>query len=208
MFVFFTCFALPAFFYFPSYQLSCANTTSALLLTYSTADCSGSPISTSDYPGTFGCTAAGTSSYNMVCVSGEFTAPTPAGNVYAYNGISACPPAGGDLTTVLSYPCGTCIDYSGGYYASYSCDSSSVNLAYYTDSTCSGTPMYSGPVESTGCAATSTQVTVTECDMGNTVKGESAKEMPAAIKAVEAAAQAVQKEALIKVKESLAAALA
>jgi hypothetical protein len=48
---------------------------------------------------------------------------------------------------------------------------------------------------------------VTECNTGNATATGSAKEMPAAIKAIEAAAKAVNNEALSKVKESLAAAL-
>ena len=187
--------------------MSCSNATSASVLTYSTADCSGTPIASSHYPASFGCTASGTSSYSLQCAAGDFESPAPAGNTLAYNGISSCPQDGGDLTTAVSYPCGTCIDYGSGYYASYSCDKSSIDMNYYTDSACSGTPTFSSPVASTGCAATSTQVTVTECNTGNATATGSAKEMPAAIKAIEAAAKAVNNEALSQVKESLAAAL-
>jgi hypothetical protein len=119
-------------------------------------------------------------------------APSPAGNTYAYNGIDSCPPSGGDLTTVLSYPCGTCIDYGSGTYGMYSCDSANVNSAYYMTPDCSGAPLYTYPVETVGCSSTSTQVTVTSCNMGaeKNTAGSLFKE-PAAILAAREAARAI-----------------
>lgn len=192
----------------PSYQLSCANTTSAAILTYLTADCSGAPVATTDYPVDFGCTASGTGSSNTLCVAGDFQAPSPAGNTYAYNNVYACPPTGGDLTTVITYPCGTCIDYTGGVYAAYSCDSASVDFAYYSDASCSGAAIYSYPLETTGCAATSTQVTVTECDLGKSEEGGMVQALPAELKAAQAAAQSMHDMALAKANGILATALA
>ena len=117
-------------------------------------------------------------------------APTPAANTYGYAGINSCPPTDGYLNYVLTYPCGACIDYGGSSYGMYSCDSSNVNEAFYEDSDCTGTPYYSYPVESTGCSATSDQVTVTSCDMGNSTKKPAAsplKELASALAAREAA---------------------
>mmetsp|Transcript_76841 Transcript_76841/g.150596 ORF Transcript_76841/g.150596 Transcript_76841/m.150596 type:complete len:244 (+) Transcript_76841:21-752(+) len=174
-----------------SYAIKCRNSTSAQLMTYAyTDDCSGDPTVTLDYPLDFGCLADGTASALISCEAGAFVAPTPAANTYAYNGINSCPPTGGDLTMVLTYPCGHCIGYGSGSYGMYSCDSSNVKHAFYHASDCSGTPFSSETVESTGCSATSTQVTVTSCDMGNSTKKPAVsplKEPASALAAREAA---------------------
>jgi hypothetical protein len=110
---------------------------------------------------------------------GEFVAPTPAGNIYTYNTpyFDSCPPSGGDLTTVISYPCGTCIDYGSGMYGMYSCNRANVNSDYYDTPDCSGASIYSVPLETVGCTATSTQVTMTSCDKRDTKVPSSAPAM-------------------------------
>jgi len=202
-------------------------------LGYTTADCSGNVTSTAPYKADFGCTrpSSNSGSSYVRCVSGDFVAPTPAGNTYKYNGVATCPPpADADLTMVMTDPCGTCIDYGNGAFGSYSCDSTSINLAYYSDSSCSGTST-SYPILYTGCSPSSdgsTQVSVNECDTGSS-KGDSlrqaappnikatqapelmfheAHEVPASMKASRAAALAAHQEAVAKTNEALAAALA
>lgn len=187
---------------------------------------------TASYKAEFGCSRpnSNTGSSYVTCVSGDFEPPTPAGNTYTYNGVSTCPvPADADLTMVMSDPCGTCIDYGGGNYGSFSCDSTSVDLAYYNESTCSGasTPY---PVLNIGCSTSSdsTQVVVNKCDTGSSKEGtlkqaalseakatrlfgtmlSEAQEVPASMKASLAATQAAHNEAVAKTKAALAAALA
>jgi hypothetical protein len=103
---------------------------------------------------------------------------------------------------VISYPCGSCIDYGSGLFAQYSCDSSDLTMNLFMTTDCTGAPYYSYPFLSLGCAATSTQVTVSSCDVGAPKVVASPPKQVAAIEA----AQKATREAAEKVAASIKAA--
>ena len=157
-----------------------------------------------DYPVSFGCQSTGPDSdqsVDMRCAMGDFVAPTPAANQYVYNGEDSCPPsADGDLTSVLSYPCGTCIDVDGTYL-SYSCDATELTLSYFLVPGCSGDPLYSYPLITLGCDASAVnQVTVSTCDNGEDKKAKAVaavqSAVPDKVKAAIAAAKAAKEAGL------------
>ena len=95
-----------------SYRVNCANSTAANLLTYLNTDCTGDPAASTPYPIDYGCDVQSDGSATSYTCEAEtdFVAPSPAANQYFFNGVDACPPgAHADLSIVLSYPCGQCI---------------------------------------------------------------------------------------------------
>jgi len=195
-----------------SFRVSCANSTSANVLTYANTDCSGTPVGSILFPSDLGCETSGpTGSFNLQCIDGEFEPPSPSANTYVYSEIYSCPATSSDvLNVVYSYQCGTCFDYGGGKYASYACNSRSVLISFYTDSSCSDGATDTYIIQYTGCAATSQGVSVTECNMGDNVTSISNGKPFVEFKAlpIATATQSVRDAAHAKVENAVASALA
>ena len=103
------------------------------------------------------------------CEAADFTTPTPAANTFLYNGVSTCPPTGGDLTSVVSYLCGTCVS-ANGVAVTLSCDAKSATASYWYGDECkSGDPDGVAEVLEMGCddEVGVSQVSVSTCDTTN-----------------------------------------
>ena len=150
-----------------SYALDCAAST---YQTYGTLDCSGVIIDSSpiaDSPCVY--LSGNGTSMQQSCKAADFVTPTPAVNEVLYNGVSTCPPTGGDLTSVVSYLCGTCIS-ANGVAVTLSCDAKSATASYWYGDECkSGDPDGVTEVLEMGCddEVGVSQVMVTTCDTAN-----------------------------------------
>jgi hypothetical protein len=94
-------------------------------------------------------------------------------NQYTYNNVDTCPPpADADLSSVITYLCGSCIAYrleTGNVGLTYTCNATWLSASYYFDLACTGAPYYTYPFETLSCAAYSSSVTDSVCDSGAAV---------------------------------------
>jgi hypothetical protein len=139
---------------------------------------------------------------NVVCVAGDFKAPAPAINTYYYEGVTTCPPSGGDFYEVVTQPCGLCLKFGSNYNIMYSCTPDYTYQDRYgpTDTNCSGTPVESYRLGDVGCTASPSGAYVNECTSKNETTGVSVQTTYAKIDAAKVPTFELDQETISKFK--------
>ena len=118
--------------------MSCINSSFGFVKYYATTDCSGAASASSVINGlTWGCDSGSSSSAQVSCVSGTWSAPSSSVTIINYPSSPTCPQTT-PADSATSYIKDTCLSVGGSTSGRVTCSSSSYLITTYPSSDCSG----------------------------------------------------------------------